>query len=84
MVSPDPERPTQSDSFQPGNAWAYTAMVFGLLAVLVTPVIFGGIGLIVALFARSWGAPLWRWSLAVVILGTVVGLALTLVDLGLG
>jgi hypothetical protein len=61
---------------EPGNGFAIAAMVLGVLAVFVAPIILGPIGLILAAVARSRNQPLANWAIGVAAAGTVIGLAL--------
>ncbi len=50
------------------------AMVSGALALLLSPLIFGIIGIILAVVANRRGEPLWKIALGVVVACTVLGI----------
>ena len=52
------------------------AIVCGVLALLISPLIFGVLGVVLAVVANRRGEPLWKVALAVVIVGAVVGIIL--------
>lgn len=65
--------PTSAGS---GRALAGAAMVCGVLAVGVVPVILGPIGLALGYAAYSRSARLGTWGMVIAGIGTVVGLVL--------
>jgi hypothetical protein len=52
------------------------AMVCGVVAILILPIIFGPIGIILAVVANRRGEPLWKIALGVAIGGMVLGFVL--------
>lgn len=53
--------------------YSYLAIASGVLALLLSPLIFGIVGVVLAIVANRRGEPLWKVALAVVIVGAVVG-----------
>lgn len=49
------------------------AMVSGALALLISPLIFGVLGVVLAIVANRRGEPLWKIALGVVIACAVLG-----------
>ena len=68
-------------SAPPGRVLTILGFVFGVLAILFFPYIIGLAGIICAGIAMSKGDPLAKWSLAVAIAGTVIGIILIAVVL---
>jgi hypothetical protein len=65
-------RPAQSSD----RRYSIPAMVLGVLALLIAPVITGGLAVILAAAAFRRKEALARWALAVAIVGTIVGITL--------
>jgi hypothetical protein len=63
-------RPARSGA----QLFSYLAIASGVLALLISPLIFGIIGVVLAIVANRRGEPLWKIALAVVIVGAVVGI----------
>lgn len=62
-----------------GNGFAIGAIVLGLGAILIAPIILGPIAIILAMVARTRGQSLANWALIAAIGGTVIGLILAFV-----
>jgi hypothetical protein len=58
------------------NAFSTAAMVFGALAILILPIVFGAMGLITGAIAKAKAEPNATNALVVVGIGMVVGLML--------
>jgi hypothetical protein len=52
------------------------AMVSGVLAILAIPILFGPIGIVLAVVANRKSEPLWKVGLAVAIVGMLLGFIL--------
>src|SRR4051794_14944189 len=52
------------------------AMVCGVLAILIVPIVFGPIGVILAVVAQRRGEPLWKVGLGVALGGMILGFVL--------
>ena len=52
------------------------AIVCGVLAILILPIVFGPIGIILAVVANRRGEPLWKIALGVAIGGMILGFIL--------
>jgi hypothetical protein len=52
------------------------AIVCGVVAILILPIIFGPIGIILAVVANRRGEPLWKIALGVALGGMVLGFIL--------
>lgn len=59
-----------------GRIYTILAFVFGVVAVLFIPIIFGVAAIVLAVIGMRKGDPLAKWALAVAIVGTVIGFAL--------
>lgn len=62
------------DAAAPANTFSYIAIACGILAFLISWLIFGVLGLALALFARSRGEPRWKTGLLADVVGMVLGL----------
>ena len=51
-------------------------MVCGVLAILILPIVFGPIGVILAVVAQRQGEPLWKVGLGVALGGMILGFVL--------
>jgi uncharacterized protein YacL len=58
------------------NAFSIAAIVCGVIAVLIFPIVFGPIGIILAAVAKSRNEPRANTALIVAIVGTIVGFLL--------
>lgn len=70
-----PEEATQSTPSS-GRNRSVIAIVLGVLAVFIAPVITGAIAIIVGVTAFRRDRTLGRWALAVAIAGTIIGIVL--------
>ena len=66
---------------KPGNPWSITAIVLGIIAVLLVPIVFGPGGIICAVVGKNKGERLWRTGLWVSILGMIVGIVINAIVL---
>lgn len=81
---PPPQDPYSYPGGHPGGQpprqgaqiFSIIAIICGVLAILILPIIFGPIGIALALVARSKHEPLWKVALGVAIAGTVLGFLL--------
>jgi len=78
-----PGAPDSTGGFPGGPArrqgpqiFSILAIVCGVVAILVLPIIFGPIGIILAVVANRRGEPLWKIALGVAIGGMVLGFIL--------
>lgn len=60
----------------PGRVLTILGFVFGAIAILFVPILFGPAAIICAGIATSKGDPLAKWALGVAIGGTILGFAL--------
>jgi hypothetical protein len=65
---PVPRRGTQ--------LYSILAIVSGVLAILVIPILFGPIGIVLAVVANRKAEPLWKVALAVAVGGMLLGFIL--------
>lgn len=68
--------PAQAGTANNGRIYTILAFVFGVIAVLFIPIVFGIAAIVLAIIGLRKGDPLARWALAVAILGTIAGFAL--------
>lgn len=61
------------DAAAPPNTFSYITIACGILALIISWLIFGVIGLALAFVARGRGEPRWRTGLIVAAVGTVFG-----------
>ena len=62
---------------RPGpQIFSIIAIVCGVLAILILPIIFGPVGIVMAIVANRRGEPLWKVALAVAVGGMVLGFIL--------
>jgi hypothetical protein len=86
MSQPDPDYPPPPPNYTGGygdhaprntrNTFSILAIVFGVVAVIFFPIVFGVAAIVLAVVARSKGERLSRIALPVAIVGTVVGFIL--------
>ena len=57
------------------------AMVSGVVAIFFFPILFGPIGIVLAVVANRKAEPLWKVALAVAVGGTILGFVLSYVVL---
>ncbi|NBU31764.1 MAG: hypothetical protein EBS36_01140 [Actinobacteria bacterium] len=57
-----------------GNTLSTVAIVLGIVAVFLVPILFGGIGIVLAFVAKSKGEQRAGVAVTVSIVGTLVGL----------
>lgn len=62
------------DAAAPPNTFSYITIACGILAFLISWVIFGVLGIALALVARGRGEPRWKTGLIVDAVGMVLGL----------
>jgi hypothetical protein len=58
------------------QVFSIIAIVCGVIAILFLPILFGPIGIILAIVANRRGEPLWKVALGVAIGGMVLGFVL--------
>lgn len=68
--------PAQGTTANDGRIFTILAFVFGVVAILFIPVLFGIAAIVLAVIGMRKGDPLARWALGVAIVGTVLGFAL--------
>lgn len=61
---------------QGAQIFSILAIVCGVLSILILPIIFGPIGIILAVIANRRGEPLWKIALGVAVGGMVLGFIL--------
>jgi predicted membrane protein len=61
---------------QGAQIFSILAMVCGVIAILILPIVFGPIGIVLAVVANRRGEPLWKIALGVAIGGMVLGFIL--------
>ena len=61
---------------QGAQIFSILAIVSGVVAVLLIPILFGPIGIVLAVVARYRTEPLWKIGLAVAIVGMLLGFLL--------
>jgi hypothetical protein len=52
------------------------AIICGVVAILILPIVFGPIGIVLAIVANRRAEPLWKVALAVAVGGMVLGIVL--------
>lgn len=73
MTTSTPARGTTAND---GRIYTILAFVFGVVAILFIPILFGIAAIILAVIGMRKGDPLARWALAVAIIGTIAGMAI--------
>lgn len=71
MTAQDPEQ--VPDAAAPQNTFSYIAIACGVLAFVISWLIFGVLGIALALFARGRREPRWKPAMIVSVVGTVLG-----------
>jgi hypothetical protein len=61
------------DAVAPPNTFSYIAITCGVLAFVISWLIFGGLGIALSLVARGRGEQRWKIGLGVTLLGMVFG-----------
>jgi hypothetical protein len=61
---------------QGAQIFSILAIVCGVLAILILPIIFGPVGIILAIVAYRRGEPLWKVALGVAVGGMILGFVL--------
>lgn len=61
---------------QGAQIFSIIAIICGVLAILILPIIFGPIGIILGFVARSRHEPLWKVAIGVAAAGMVLGFVL--------
>ncbi len=59
-----------------GKALSIIAMLFGLVALVFFPIVFGPLGIVIAAIAALRHEEWWVWGAAVAAAGTVIGMIL--------
>jgi hypothetical protein len=72
VTEPDPAQ--VPDAAAPPNTFSYITIACGILAFVVSWLIFGVLGLALVLVARGRGEPRWKTGLIVDLVGMVLGL----------
>ena len=62
------------DAAAPPNTFSYITIACGILAFLISWLIFGVLGLALAFIARGRGEPRWKTGLIVDVVGMALGL----------
>jgi hypothetical protein len=69
--------PGGGPSRRPGaQIFSIIAIVCGVLAVLLVPILFGPIGIILAIVGNRRGEPMWKIGLGAALAGMVLGILL--------
>jgi hypothetical protein len=55
------------------NTFSFMSMILGGIAFILFPPLFGGVGIILAVFAKTKNEKLWSIGLTMSIVGTVIG-----------
>ncbi len=61
---------------QGAQIFSILAIVCGVIAILIFPIVFGPVGIVLAVVANRRGEPLWKVALGVAIGGMVLGFLL--------
>jgi hypothetical protein len=61
---------------QGAQIFSILAMVSGVVAIFILPILFGPIGIVLAVVANRRAEPLWKVALAVAVGGMIVGFIL--------
>lgn len=64
------------------QVFSYAAIASGIIAILFLPILFGPVGIILAVVANRRGEPLWKVALGVAIGGMILGFILGAIVLG--
>jgi hypothetical protein len=83
-MPPPPQDPYSYPGGMPGGqpprqgaqVFSIIAIICGVLAILILPIVFGPVGIALALVGRSRREPLWKVALGVAIGGMVLGFVL--------
>ena len=66
---------------QGAQIFSILAIICGVVAILIFPIIFGPIGIILGVVARSRREPLWKVAIGVAVAGMVLGFILAAIVL---
>ncbi len=61
---------------QGAQIFSILAIISGIVAILILPIVFGPVGIVLAIVANRRGEPLWKIALGVAIGGMVLGFIL--------
>lgn len=76
---PDPAGTSDPPARTGGRMFSVAAIALGLAAILLYPLVLGGVGLVLALVALRRGEPLARTAVIAAVAGTVIGVLLGLI-----
>ena len=90
MTAPPPPQDPYSYPGAPGGpaprsgaqVFSIIAIICGVLAILILPIVFGPVGIVLAIVANRRGEPLWKVALGVAIGGMILGFILGAIVLG--
>jgi len=68
--------PSVATPAQSSNTWSYIAIICGVVALIIFPIVFGPIGIVMAAIGASRGESRWKAAMAVVVVLMLVSMAL--------
>lgn len=68
--------PSVATPAQSSSTWSSIAIICGVVALIIFPIVFGPIGIVLAAIGASRGEPRWKAAMAVVVVLMLISMAL--------